>query len=81
MTLLDDLSENIRHRARALEAGQEFSLRELFGGREEFEKYGTSGQRKALGIQFRKAVADGVFEDITYSRHNQSPIEHVYRRV
>lgn len=81
MTILEDLNEEIRRRVRELEAGQEFSLRTLFDGREEFEKYATSGQRKALGTQFRKAVAAGQFEEIIYSRHSQSPAEHLYQRI
>lgn len=80
MTILDDLKANIEHRIDALETDEQFSLRLLFGGREEFEKYGTSGQRKALGTQFRKAVEAGAFEDVQYSHHAQSPTEHWYRK-
>jgi hypothetical protein len=81
MAILDDLNDDIRLKVGDLQAGQQFSLRTLFGGREEFEKYGSSGQRKALGTQFRKAVAAGEFEEVEYSHHHQSPAEHWYRRV
>lgn len=79
--MLDNLREEIMKRVLALEAGQTFSLRTLFGGREEFQRFGSSGQRKALGTQFRRAVEAGQFEEIEYSHHNQSPAEHCYRRV
>lgn len=79
--MLDALREEIMRRASALERGQAFSLRTLFGGREEFEKVGTSGKRKGLGTQFRRAVEAGEFKEIEYSHHNQSPAEHWYRRV
>lgn len=81
VAMLDALSEEISRRVSALERGQTFSLRTLFGGREEFGKVGTSGQRKALGTQFRRSVEAGDFDEIEYSHHNQSPAEHWYRRV
>ncbi|WP_132603531.1 hypothetical protein [Rhodovulum adriaticum] len=77
----DDLREEIMRWVSTLERGQLFSLRTLFGGNKDFEKVGTSGQRKALGTQFRKAVDAGEFKEIEYSHHNQSPAEHWYRRV
>ncbi|MBO9457119.1 DUF1413 domain-containing protein [Paracoccus sp. R12_1] len=81
MTILDELNNDIRRKVGTLQAGQQFSLRTLFGGSEEFEKCGSSGQRKALGTQFRRAVTGGEFKDVEYSHHNQSPSEHWYRRV
>jgi len=81
MTILGDLRNEIIQRVEPLQAGQEFSLRTLFGGRDEFEKFGTSGQRKALGTQFRKAIEAGDFAGVEYSHHADSPSEHWYRRV
>jgi hypothetical protein len=79
--MLDDLREEIITRVSALPKGETFSLRKLFGGRDEFEKYGSAGRRKALGRQFRSAVENGEFQEIEYLHHNQSPAEHWYRRV
>ncbi|MBO6854870.1 MAG: hypothetical protein JJ872_14070 [Marivivens sp.] len=81
MAILDDFSDEITRRVATLERGEQFSLRTLFGGREEFARYATSGQRKALGTQFRRAVEKVVFQNIEYSHHAQSPAEHWYRRI
>jgi len=81
MTLLDEFRDEITQRVEALELGAQFSLRTLFGGREEFAKFATSGQHKALGTQFRKAVEEADFQNIEYSHHAQSPAEHWYQRI
>ena len=80
MTILSDLSGEIRKRIDALQIGEQFSLRTLFGGSEAFAGYGSSGRRKALGTQFRRAVNAGEFEGVEYSHHADSPAEHWYRR-
>jgi len=81
VTILNDLSDEIMHRIGALQVAEQFSLRTLFGGTEKFAEYGTSGQRKALGTQFRKAVAAGEIYGVEYSHHAESPAEHWYRRI
>jgi hypothetical protein len=81
MTILDDFKEEITQRVEALEPGAQFSLRTLFGGREEFAKLTASGRRKVLGAQFRRAVEEADFQNIEYSHHAQSPAEHWYQRV
>lgn len=81
MAILDDLRNEIFQRVSGLDAGAEFSLRTLFGGREEFAKFATSGQRKALGTQFRKSVVSNDFPNVEYSHHAQSPAEHWYQRI
>lgn len=81
VTILNDLSDEIMHRIGALKVDEQFSLRTLFGGSEKFAEYGTSGQRKALGTQFRKAVAAGEIYGVEYSHHAESPAEHWYRRI
>lgn len=81
VTILNDLSDEITRRIGALQATEQFSLRTLFGGGEKFAACGTSGQRKALGTQFRKAVAAGEVYGVEYSHHAESPAEHWYRRV
>lgn len=79
MTLLDEHEREILERTNRLANGTEFSLRTLFGGKYGFENYiERSGQRKALGTQFRKAVDEGRYVSIRYSRHSQSPAEHLY---
>lgn len=81
MTILDEHRDEILRRVRQLEIGQEFSLRTLFGGREEFERFiPRSGLRKSLGRLFRKAVVAGEFDAIAYAYHNDSPSEHWYSR-
>ncbi|WP_166507007.1 hypothetical protein [Frigidibacter mobilis] len=80
MTILNDLSGEIRQRIDALETGEQFSLRTFFGGSETFAEYGSSGRRKALGTQFRRAVKAEEFAGIEYSHHAASPAEHWYRR-
>lgn len=81
MAILDDFRGEITQRVEALEPGVQFSLRTLFGGSEKFAKFATSGQRKALGTQFRKAVEETQFPNIEYSHHAQSPAEHWYERI
>ena len=81
VSILDDLTVEIMRRINALPAGHQFSLRTLFGGRLAFAEYGTSGQRKALGTQFRKAVVADEIDGVVYSHHAESPTEHCYRRI
>ena len=81
VTILSDLIDEITQRIGALQATEKFSLRTLFDGSEKFAEYGTSGERKALGTQFRKAVAAGEIYGVEYSHHAESPAEHWYRRI
>ena len=81
MTILDDLRCDIERRINDLSPGEEFSLRTLFGGRKNFQEFASSGERKSLGVQFRKAVEEGAFGMVEYSRHSDSPAEHLYRRI
>ena len=81
MAILDDMRDEISRRVAALDVGTQFSLRTLFGGREPFARIATSGQRKALGTQFRRSVESNNFQGVEYSHHAQSPAEHWYQRI
>lgn len=70
--MLDGRKGEIRERVTALQKCQAYSLRTLFGGRKEFERYGSPGQRKAVGTEFRKAVDYGYLKAINYSKCESS---------
>lgn len=69
----------IERKIKALNAGQECGLKEMFG--QDWEGIGTSGERKTFGRLFKKAVADGSIGGVKWIRIENSGRFDVYEKL
>ncbi len=79
MTLLDQHDQLLRQKIAAIPQGKEVGLAAIFGN--DWEKIGTSGQRKEFGRLFKAAVSKKTYPDLVWVRIENSGRFDVYKKL
>lgn len=79
MNLLEQHNLLLRGKIAVMPQGKEVGLVDIFGG--DWEKIGSSGQKKEFGRLFKAAVAKKTFPEIEWVRIENSGRYDVYRKL
>ena len=79
MTLLEEHAELLKEKIELMELGNEAGLVSIFG--EDWDKIGSSGQKRSFGRLFKEAVKQGALPNIEWVRIENSGRYDVYRKI